>query len=154
METITRIAAFTGAPAVETAISERLWLTGDFIGEYGLTLPGGGTPPDGWPCAIFKPEADMYRFDLDCEGDGLLQDSDACGSYGLPEGTESAVYMILTGGRGEVEGFCQAVCDLAGMTCHVMENTEAGYVREKTLRSAKPAPSTCTAINLMFDPDD
>lgn len=44
MERIARIAAFTGNPALETAISERLGFTADYVEDNGLTLPDGARP--------------------------------------------------------------------------------------------------------------
>lgn len=133
MEEILRIAAFAGDKEIETAISERLGYTGDIIEELGLALPDGGNPPDDWPCAIFAPEAGMYGFSLRCESDGLLDGETACRGYGLPDGVDHAVFMGLRGGPAEIDGFCQAVCDLSGMTCHIVLDAGDGHKYEKTL---------------------
>lgn len=142
MEEILRIAAFAGDKEIETAISERLEYTGDIIEELGLALPDGSTPPDDWPCAIFAPEAGMYDFSLRCESDGLLDSRATCRGYGLPDGVDHAVFMGLRGDQAEIDGFCQAVCDLSGMTCHVVRDAGDGYRFEKTLApSGGPGPA-------------
>lgn len=151
METITRIPAFTGNPEIETAISERLGYTGDYIDDNGLVLPDGSDAPEDWPCAIFKPEANMYGFDLSCEFDGTLFDKDSCAEYNLPKGTETAVYMGLTGTRSAIEGFCQNICNMSGMTCHLMEDTDDGYKLEKTLSPSGTPRTTDEFLDLMFE---
>lgn len=142
MKEILRIAAFTGDRDAETAVSERLGYTGDIIEELGLALPDGSNPPDDWPCAIFTPEAGMYGFSLRCESDGLLDSETACRGYGLPDGVVHAVFMGLKGDPSEIDGFCQAVCDLSGMTCHIVRDAGDGYEYEKTLApSGGPGPA-------------
>ena len=142
MNEILRIAAFTGDRNAETAISERLGYTGDIIEELGLALPDGGTPPDDWPCAIFTPEAGMHGFSLRCESNGLLDGEPTCRQYGLPDGVGHAVFMGLRGDQAEIDGFCQAVCDLSGMAGHVVRDADDGYRFEKTLApSGGPGPA-------------
>lgn len=148
MSEITRIAAFTGNPNLETAISERLGYTGDYIDDNNLKLENGSNPPVDWPCAIFRPEADMYGYDLRCEFDGTLDGKDACDNYNLPEGTKSAVYMGLTGGESEIEGFCTALVNKSGLVCHLM--TDA-YEPVKTLIPTTGPVSDFMFINLLFD---
>lgn len=154
MKEVMRIAAFAGDKEIETAISERLGYTGDIIDELGLALPDGGTPPDDWPCAIFTPEAGMYGFSLGCESDGLLNGEAACRRYGLPDGVGHAVFMSLRGEPAEIDGFCQAVCDLSGMTCHVVQDTGDGYRFEKTLAPSSGHGSADGFIDLLVDIDE
>lgn len=154
MNEILRVAAFTGDRDAETAISERLGYTGDIIEELGLALPDGSNPPDNWPCAIFAPEADMYSFSLRCESDGLLDGEAACRRYGLPDDVNHAVFMGLRGDPAEIDGFCQAVCDLSGMTCHVVRDAGDEYRFEKTLApSGGPGPAD-GFIDLLVDIDE
>ena len=154
MKEVMRIAAFAGDKEIETAISERLGYTGDIIDELGLALPDGGTPPDDWPCAIFTPEAGMYGFSLGCESDGLLNGEAACRRYDLPDGVGHAVFMSLRGEPAEIDGFCQAVCNLSGMTCHIVRDADDGYRFEKTLApSGGPEPAD-GFIDLLVDIDE
>lgn len=154
MEEILRIAAFAGDKEIETAISERLGYTGDIIEELGLALPDGGNPPDDWPCAIFAPEAGMYGFSLRCESDGLLDGETACRRYDLPDGVDHAVFMGLRGDPAEIDGFCQAVCDLSGMTCHIVLDAGDGHKYKKTLApSGGPGPAN-GFFDLLADIDE
>lgn len=151
MEKIIRIAAFTGSPEAEKAISERIESTSDYIEDNGLQLPDRSDPPDGWPCAIFRPEASMYGWALDSSGSGCLEDEAACRAYNLPVGTQSAVFVILEGEDGQLEGFCQAVCDLSGMQCHVIMDTDDGYELDRTLAPANGPVDAQSFISLLFD---
>ena len=152
-EPITRVAAFTGDQAVEMAISERLECTADYIEDKNLIHPDGGKPRDDWPCAIFRPEANMYRFRLSCDTAGLLCDERACRLYDLPDGTKHAIFMILTGEESEIHDFCQALCDLSGMTCHIMvEEDEADTcLWEKTLTTTRTPKTPDDFVALMFE---
>lgn len=151
MQKTTRITAFTGNFAIETAISERIEYTGDYIDENELTMPDGSTPPDGWPCAIFRPEAGMYGYDLDSGSSGTLSDERSCAAYGLPKGTGSAVFLALKGEAREIERFCQAVCDKSGMDCHLFLDSKNGYIIEKSIRGAGAPMDTESFIGLLFD---
>lgn len=148
MSKITRIAAFTGNPNLETAISERLNYTGDYIDNNNLKLKNGSNPPVDWPCAIFRPEANMYGYDLRCEFDGTLDSKDACDDYNLPEGTRSAVYMGLTGEESEIKGFCTALINKSGLVCHMMTDDHKP-VRTLT-PNTDPMPDFMF-MNLLFD---
>lgn len=128
------IAAFTGSRTIETAISERLGITGDLIEQNDLYLPDGSLPPEDWPCAIFKPEADMYLYPVQCTSDGMLADRESCACYGLPEEISSAVYMILEGDEPDVMDFVQSVCDLSGMSCFLIEDLGTDYSITQTVR--------------------
>lgn len=154
MNEILRIAAFAGDKNIETAISERLGYTGDIIEELDLALPDGGTPPDDWPCAIFAPEAGMYGFSLRCESDGLLDGEAVCRRYGLPDGVDHAVFMGLRGGPAEIDGFCQAVCDLSGMTCHIILDAGKEYQYEKTIAPSSEPGSADGFFDLLADIDE
>lgn len=154
MKEVMRIAAFAGDKEIETAISERLGYTGDIIEELGLALPDGGTPPDDWPCAIFTPEAGMYGFSLRCESDGLLDGETACRGYGLPDAVDHAVFMGLRGDPSEIDGFCQSLCDLSNMTCHIIKDTGDGYRFEKTLAPSGGHGPADRFIDLLVDIDE
>lgn len=154
MNEILRIAAFAGDKNIETAISERLGYTGDIIEELDLALPDGGTPPDDRPCAIFAPEAGMYGFSLRCESDGLLDGETACRGYGLPDGVKHAVFMGLRGDQAEIDGFCQAVCDLSGMTCHIILDAGKEYQYEKTIAPSSEPGSADGFFDLLADIDE
>ena len=50
--------------------------------------------------------------------------------------------MGLRGEPAEIDGFCQAVCDLSGMACHIVRDADDGYEYEKTLDpSGGPGPA-------------
>lgn len=46
MSDVMKIAAFSGNPNIESAISERIEFTGDYIEEYNLKMANGQTPPE------------------------------------------------------------------------------------------------------------
>ena len=58
------------------------------------------------------------------------------------------------GGTPPVDGFCQAVCDLSGMTCHVVQDTGDGYRFEKTLAPSSGHGSADGFIDLLVDIDE
>lgn len=154
MDEITRIAAFTGNEAIETAISERIQWTGDFIEAHGLKLPNGIVPSDDWAPAMFTPEAGMHGFDIRCSFDALLQDEQGCLAYGLPETVGHAVLLGLEGNAGSLEAFCQKVCDMSGMDCHMLIDGDDKYEPEKVLTCSATPLDTDPFISLMYDPDE
>lgn len=151
MSDVMKIAAFSGNPNIESAISERIEFTGDYIEEYNLRMANGQTPPENWPCAIFRPESGLHCFNLRNDFGGTLDDSKSCGEYGLPKGVQSAVYMSLEGDEDDIRDFCQAVCDMSGMTCYLLNGSDDGYKLDATVTSMKVPMPEADFIDMLFE---
>ena len=148
MSYVMKIAAFSGNPNIESAISERIEFTADYIEEYNLKTTSGQTPPENWPCAIFKPESGLHCYYLKNDFGGTLDDRESCKEYGLPEDVQSAVYMSLEGDEDDIRDFCQAVCDMSGMTGYLLDD---GYELETTVTSMKVPMSEADFMDMLFE---
>lgn len=148
MSDVMKIAAFSGNPNIESAISERIEFTADYIEEYNLKTTSGQTPPENWPCAIFKPESGLHCYYLKNDFGGTLDDRESSKEYGLPEDVQSAVYMSLEGDEDDIRDFCQAVCDMSGMTGYLLDD---GYELETTVTSMKVPMSEADFMDMLFE---
>lgn len=137
MYKINRIVAFTGNKDVKLAIAKRIRYTARYVKTHGLALHKKN------PCAIFRPEAGMHKFEITCDFDGLICSKNICKDY--------ALLVDLTGTKDAVDGFCQALCDLSGMTCYAILDTGAGYESKLVAAPCGTPKSHNEFIKLLFD---
>lgn len=136
---------FTGNPVIEDAIFERQRHKRSYIEQYRLDPPDGvGLYASGWMGAIFRPGTNISGFDAGAHFIGIERERDL-ELYDVPAPVDRALVMNVNA-RDEAEcyGFCQALCDLSGMTCHAntLDPEDDAYHHVRTLKPSKePMPT-------------